>query len=88
MEDHIVRSYDEELKYIMRRISEMGGQAERMVEQSVRALTRSDFSLAQSVVADDVLLDAAQRELEERAILTIAKRQPMAQDLRLSLIHI
>ena len=82
MEDHIVRSYDEELKYIMRRISEMGGQAERMVEQSVRALTRSDFSLAQSVVADDVLLDAAQRELEERAILTIAKRQPMAQDLR------
>lgn len=82
MEDHIVRSYDEELKYIMRRISEMGGQAERMVEQSVRALTRSDFSLAQSVVADDVLLDAAQRDLEERAILTIAKRQPMAQDLR------
>ncbi|WP_157070201.1 phosphate signaling complex protein PhoU [Aureimonas frigidaquae] len=82
MEEHIVSSYDEELKYIMRRISEMGGQAERMVEQSVQALTRSDFSLAQSVIADDVLLDAAQREVEERAILTIAKRQPMAHDLR------
>ncbi|KAA0972423.1 phosphate signaling complex protein PhoU [Aureimonas fodinaquatilis] len=82
MEDHIVRSYDEELKFILRRISEMGGQAERMLEQSVRALIRSDLSLAQTVVADDVLLDAAERELEERAVLTIAKRQPMARDLR------
>nr|BAT30424.1 phosphate transport system regulatory protein PhoU [Aureimonas sp. AU4] len=60
----------------------MGGQAERMVEQSVAALIRSDWGLAQAVVADDVLLDAAQRELDERAIMTIAKRQPMAQDLR------
>ena len=82
MEQHIVSSYDEELKFILRRISEMGGQAERMVEQSVAALIRSDWGLAQSVVADDMLLDAAQREVDERAILTIAKRQPMAQDLR------
>ncbi|MBB3952132.1 phosphate signaling complex protein PhoU [Aureimonas jatrophae] len=82
MEHHIVSSYDQELKFILRRISEMGGQAERMVEQSVAALIRSDWGLAQAVVADDVLLDAAQRELDERAIMTIAKRQPMAQDLR------
>ncbi len=82
MDEHIVSSYDEELKYIVRRISEMGGQAERMVEQSVAALMRSDWGLAQSVVADDLLLDAAQRELDERAIMMIAKRQPMAVDLR------
>ena len=82
MDEHIVSSYDEELKFIVRRISEMGGQAERMVERSVAALINSDPGLAQSVVADDVLLDAAQRELDERAIMTIAKRQPMAQDLR------
>ena len=82
MSEHIVTSYEDELKYIVRRISEMGGQAERMVEQSVLALTRSDWGLAQSVVADDLLLDAAQRELDERAIMTIAKRQPMAIDLR------
>ena len=82
MDEHIVTSYDDELKFIVRRISEMGGQAERMVERSVAALINSDWGLAQSVVADDLLLDAAQRELDERAILTIAKRQPMAQDLR------
>ncbi|WP_062206335.1 phosphate signaling complex protein PhoU [Aureimonas sp. AU12] len=82
MENHIVSSYDEELKFILRRISEMGGHAERMVEQAVAALIRSDWGLAQSVVADDILLDAAQREIDERAIMTIAKRQPMAHDLR------
>ncbi len=82
MDEHIVRSYDEELKFIVRRISEMGGQAERIVERAVAALMRSDWGLAQSVVADDLLLDAAQRDLDERAIMTIAKRQPMAHDLR------
>ncbi len=82
MSEHTVTSYEDELKFIVRRISEMGGQAERMVEQSVAALMRSDWGLAQSVVADDLLLDAAQRELDERAIMTIAKRQPMAVDLR------
>ncbi|ORE97625.1 phosphate signaling complex protein PhoU [Aurantimonas sp. 22II-16-19i] len=82
MAEHIVTSYEDELKFIIRRISEMGGQAERMVEQSVAALMRSDWALAQSVVADDLLLDAVQREVDERAISTIAKRQPMAVDLR------
>jgi phosphate transport system protein len=82
MDEHIVTSYDEELKFIVRRISEMGGQAERIVERAVAALMRSDWGLAQSVVADDLILDAAQRELDERAIMTIAKRQPMAHDLR------
>ncbi|ALN74219.1 phosphate signaling complex protein PhoU [Aureimonas sp. AU20] len=82
MEHHIVSSYDDELKFILRRISEMGGQAERMVEQAVSALIRSDWGLAQSVVADDILLDTLQREVDERAVLTIGKRQPMAHDLR------
>ena len=82
MAEHIVSSYEDELKFIVRRISEMGGLAERMVEQAVTALTRSDAALAQSVVADDAILDAHQREIDERAIMTIAKRQPMAVDLR------
>ncbi|WP_050767670.1 phosphate signaling complex protein PhoU [Aurantimonas manganoxydans] len=82
MTEHTVTSYEDELKLIVRRISEMGGMAERMVEQSVAALMRSDWGLAQSVVADDMQLDDAQRALDERAIMTIAKRQPMAVDLR------
>ncbi len=79
---HIVRSYDADLKYLASRIAAMGGHAERMVEQSVQALVTSDLGLARKVVEDDAVLDEGQREVDEKAIIVIAKRQPMADDLR------
>ena len=79
---HIVSIYDEELKYLTRRISEMGGTAEQMVGDSVRALVNTDMALAQKVISEDVILDTAERQINEKAIVTIAKRQPMAADLR------
>jgi phosphate transport system protein len=82
MSQHIVRSFDEELKYITNRIAAMGGHAERMLDQAVEALVNSDQDLAQKVIKDDSLLDEGQREIDEKAIVVIAKRQPMADDLR------
>ena len=82
MSDHIVRSFDDELLALGRNISEMGGIAETMFASSVDALVRSDTQLAQRVIATDQRLDTLEREIEEKAILTIAKRQPMAVDLR------
>jgi phosphate transport system protein len=79
---HTVRSYDEELKYLAQKIAEMGGHAERMVDQSIKALVKADTILAKQVVADDQFMDDAQREIDEKAIMIIAKRQPMAADLR------
>jgi phosphate transport system protein len=75
-------AYDEELKYLTRRISEMGGLAEQMCADAVRALVNADAALAQRVISDDAILDQAEREIGEKAIITIAKRQPMAADLR------
>jgi phosphate transport system protein len=60
----------------------MGGLAEKQIAESVDALARRDGKLAQRVVALDPSVDGLQREIEERAILTIARRQPMAVDLR------
>ena len=61
----------------------MGGIAEKMlVRLRSTALVRRDAALAQTVIAADRRLDALQREIEERAILTIARRQPLAVDLR------
>ncbi|MDF2373383.1 MAG: phosphate signaling complex protein PhoU [Rhizobiaceae bacterium] len=79
---HTVSSYDDELQFLVRRISEMGGIAERMVEESVAALVNSDAALSQKVISDDLLLDDAERQIGEKAVLIIAKRQPMASDLR------
>jgi phosphate transport system protein len=82
MSEHIVSSYDVELQDLRRRISEMGGIAEKMLADSISALVRRDTPLAQSVIAADARLDVLQREVEERAILMIARRQPLAVDLR------
>src|SRR5579871_3078996 len=60
----------------------MGGLAEKMVIDAMDALATADTSLAHNVVATDPRLDHLQREVEEQAILTIARRQPVAIDLR------
>jgi phosphate transport system protein len=80
--DHTVRSYDKDLDSLERRIAEMGGLAEKMVIDAMDALASAETALAHQVVATDPRLDLLQREIEEQAILTIARRQPVAIDLR------
>ena len=63
-------------------VAEMGGLAEKEIADAVDALAKRDSALAQRVMNDDRATDALQREIEEKAILTIARRQPMAVDLR------
>jgi phosphate transport system protein len=82
MVDHTVKAYDKELEILDRRIAEMGGIAEKMVIDAMDALAGADAGLAHQVIATDPRLDALQREIEELAVLTIARRQPMAIDLR------
>jgi phosphate transport system protein len=82
MGEHTVTSFDEDLNHIQRLVRDMGDLAGTMVSASIRALLASDNALAQRVVSDDAIMDARQRELDDRAITLIAKRQPMAQDLR------
>jgi phosphate transport system protein len=83
MSDHIVRAYDEDLMEIGQKIAEMVGFAESMLANAVQSLVKGDTALAQSVIVTDLKLDALEHEIEEKAILTIARRQPMADDLRL-----
>ncbi len=82
MAQHTVSAYDDELKFLAHKIAEMGGHAERMVEQSVAAIVNADNALAQRVISDDLILDASEREIDDKAVMIIAKRQPMAVDLR------
>ena len=81
-QQHIVTSFEDELQGLARSIAEMGGRAEQIVEGSITALLRADTSLAHEVIESDLKVDALHRQIEERAVLVIARRQPMAQDLR------
>ncbi|MCJ2031063.1 phosphate signaling complex protein PhoU [Methylobacterium sp. J-043] len=82
MADHIVSSYDTDLENLRRSIAEMGGVAEKMMTDATDALVRRDTTLAQAVIVADKRLDLLQREIEERSVLLIARRQPLAIDLR------
>ncbi|EIZ87204.1 phosphate uptake regulator PhoU [Methylobacterium sp. GXF4] len=82
MGEHIVRSFDEDLDNLRRSISEMGGIAEKLTVDASDALVRRDAPLAQAVIAADKRLDMLQRQIEENAVLVIARRQPIAIDLR------
>jgi phosphate transport system protein len=80
--EHIVRSYEEELAALNTKIAKMGGLAEQVVGQSIDALDRRDPDLAETTIKEDEAIDALEREIEEQAIIMIARRQPMAYDLR------
>jgi phosphate transport system protein len=82
MTEHTAKAFDADLHEIARKVAEMGGLAEREISDSVEALMRRDVELASRVVSVDATIDALQRDIEEKAILTIARRQPMAVDLR------
>lgn len=82
MTQHTVKAYDNDLQDLARRIAEMGGIAESMLARSVNALVKGDLGVAQQVISDDAQLDIMEREVNDRAILLIARRQPMADDLR------
>ena len=82
MTDHTLKAFDSDLQDLARMVAEMGGLAEKQIADSVDALSKRDSALAQRVTQADVNIDQLQREIEEKAVLTIARRQPMAIDLR------
>lgn len=80
--EHIVRSYDEDLRRLRDMTARMGGLAERQVADATRALVRRDTTLAAEVVQRDAQIDQLEREIEAFCVRLLALRQPMAQDLR------
>ena len=80
--EHTARVFDTDLIKLTQLVAQMGGLAQKQVSNSIDALTRRDTGLARQVIAADASVDALQRQIEEKAIATIALRQPMAIDLR------
>jgi phosphate transport system protein len=82
MSEHTVAAFDEELGELAIRVAQMGGLVEKALTEAVLALDRADEDLARRVIEADGRVDDLERDIEERAVRMIAKRQPMASDLR------
>jgi len=80
--DHIIKSYDEELRRLNNMIVEMGGLAESQLGAAIEAVATRDSDLALRIIEGDARVDELERELDNLAIRLLALRQPMARDLR------
>ena len=80
--EHLVKSYDQELKHLHSLIADMGGIVESQVALAAKAILARDSSTAARVIEDDTKVDALEREVEQFVIRMLALRQPMAGDLR------
>ncbi len=80
--DHIVKSFDDELEKLDEIIVRMGGLAEAQLASAVQALSRRDADLAERVIRNDDAIDELESQLDVTAVNLLALRQPMANDLR------
>ena len=82
MNEHIVRSYEDELNSLTAEVARMGGLTESLITDAVTAVAKRNQELAAQVVMRDEKLDQAERDIERMTIRLIALRQPVADDLR------
>jgi phosphate transport system protein len=82
MIQHTMLAFDADLRELAAEIVEMGDRTEQQVTNALDALINKNVRLAQEVKSADGTIDELQRSIETKAIETIARRQPLAIDLR------
>jgi phosphate transport system protein len=75
-------AFDTQLRELEQDLLRMGSHVEAMEDQAVRALLERDAALAQSVIAQDDVVDDLDLSIETRCMRLLALQQPMAKDLR------
>ena len=78
--------FEQDLEGIRIKFFKMADLAIDAVYQSIEALRQSDSRLARSVIENDNLLDALEKEIDEDCIRFLVSRQPAAVDLRFVLV--
>lgn len=80
---HTDSAFEAELGQLCERLVLMAERAAVMVESAVAALVARDTVLARETLALDARVNRDELELDEMCLLLLAKRQPLASDLRL-----
>ncbi len=80
---HISAEFDQELADITHRVLSMGGMVEQQVKDALEALIEDNQQLAAVVVTTDYKINSLEVSIDEECLQIIARRQPIAGDLRL-----
>jgi phosphate transport system protein len=82
MTEHTVRAVDTDLADLSGNIQKLGELCMSQVATAIQALADRDVPRAEGVLAKEVEVDALQRAVEDKVVGIVARRQPMAVDLR------
>ena len=80
---HTDRGYEAELRDLRENLLRMAGMVEQMIEHATTALADADLVLAQQTIDADRRVDELEVESDEACLMLLAKRQPLASDLRM-----
>jgi phosphate transport system protein len=80
---HTDREYEAELRELKDKLLKMAGLVEDMITSATRALVEGDTELARQTMQGDAAVNALEVETDELCLLILAKRQPLAGDLRM-----
>ncbi|MBR9824242.1 MAG: phosphate signaling complex protein PhoU [Alphaproteobacteria bacterium] len=82
---HIVSAYGAELEMLGDELARLGGLVEIQLAEALGAFARRDASVSATVREREVKVNALTDAIEKRVIRLFALRQPMANDLRMTL---
>lgn len=88
MKEHIVRSFEQELRHVGESIARMGVVAEEQLQAACALIGRSDPEAVRRTVERDEEIDRLDLDVARSALRLLALRQPLAVDLRETLVAI
>ena len=80
---HTDREYEAELRELKDKLLRMAGLVEDMIARATDALVRGDVDSARQTVKLDKDVNALEVETDEMCLIILARRQPLASDLRM-----
>jgi phosphate transport system protein len=82
MSEHIVSSYEGQLKTLHSTVLKMGALCESQFSNSIIALLKKDEELIDKIIGKDERIDELEKKVDDQVVNLITLRQPMAIDLR------
>jgi len=79
---HTHKQFDTELEDLREKVLLMGGKVENQLNKAIQALTKADVELSDTVIEEDNSVNSLELEIDENLSSIIARRQPIAIDLR------
>ena len=80
--EHTDREYEHELRQLREQLLVMGSHVETIIGDSIQSLLERDAKLAERTILADKIVNRMEVELDSLCLQILARRQPVASDLR------